>query len=144
MWRERNRSPSPPAQTSPDFLIQRQEVMEGKEPASGSVYWRTFAKCRVRGVHAIANVAGTATGTAGVGGRDDESGYTVYGMGTSIGTGSITQLTLGDQNADAAAHGTVTTFLEANEGLRFTKGTDGALVATLLIEYEVLPTAVMS
>ena len=121
---------------SPDFLIQRQVCLQGKEDPSGSVYWRTFAAVRVRGFHLVVNQKGTTTGAA--------AGYTVFGLGATIGTASIGQLTAGTNAVDYAAHGTVTTTLAANEGLRFTKGVDASLIGNIVLEYETLKTAVMS
>ena len=141
-WRERheNGPDGPP----PDFLIQRQAVIPGKATTASTEYWRTFALARLRAIHSIVEVAGTATGTAGTGGLDDAAGYTIYGLGTGIGTSSIAQVTFGTNAAEVTYHGTFTSTMSPNEGLRFLKGADADLVATFYIEYEVLPDAVMS
>jgi len=121
---------------SPDFLIQRQVCISGKEDAGGSLYWRTFAAVRVRGWHCVVNQAGTTDGAG--------AGYTVFGLGATIGTSSLGQLTVGTNAVDYAAHGTATTTLAANEGLRFTKGADASLIGNIVVEYEILKSAVMS
>ena len=141
VWRERHESGP---DVSPDFKIQRQAVLMGRATTASVEYWRTFAKVRVRAFHGIVEVAGTSTGTAGSGGLDDAAGYTIFGLGTGVGTASIGQMTFGTNAAEVSRHGTTTATVYPNEGLKFVKGADATLVATLYLEFEVLPDAVMS
>ncbi len=131
---------------APNFTIQREVVRPVAARGSSSAYWAAFQRCRVRAIHGIVAVKGTATGTVDASsgtGLDAAAGITIAGFGTS-GTASVGHMTFGTQSVNHIISDTMTQTLEPGNGFRFLKGADGDLVAVVIIEFEVLPDAVMS
>ena len=104
---------------------------------SSYVHFQFFQKARIRAVHALVLVAGTATATP----ADAALEISVYGPN---GTTSIANLFYSTNSVMHVLHATVTATVEANNGVRFAKKLDATGITAPYLEYEVLPDSVQS
>jgi len=122
----------------PNYTVHRECTGQKVLAASSSfAQYHFFQRVRIRAVHAVVLVAGTATATP----KDAALEVSIFGPG---GTTSIANLAYGTDTAQHLLHATVTATVEANNGIRFAKLLDQTGITLPYLEYEVLPNAVQS
>ena len=122
---------------APNYAVHRERSATVAAATSSFAHFNFFQKSRVRAVHAIVLVAGTATATS----ADAALEVSIYGPS---GTTSIANLAYGTHTAMHLLHATVTATVAANNGVRFAKLLDATGVTGVYVEYEVLPDASQS
>ena len=120
----------------PNWVVQRER--SGTVAAAGAsfAHFHFFQTVRIRAVHAVVLTAGTATETPAYALRVDKFG--------PAGTTSFANLAYGTNTAMHIVHQVAVTTIAADNGIRFTKGTEAVGVVMPYFEYEVLDTASMS
>ena len=121
----------------PNYTVHRELAGQVEAAASSYVHFQFFQKVRLRAVHGIVLVAGTATATP----ADASLEVSLYGP---AGTTSIANFAVLTNTAMHLFHATVTQTIAANNGLRFAKALGATMMAGVYCEYEVLPDALQS
>ena len=121
---------------SSDFSTTRYQSIQGLATTAETQFFQFFTRARLRGVHALVQVAGTTTGGA--------AGYTLRHVAAGTATTSFGQLTSGTNAAGNLQNGTFTRTFVSGDSISFLKGADATLIATLSVEWAMLPDAVIS